>query len=775
MRLISVFLFTLVCACLLAQSPVGLGVGTLGAGLDQVFYWYTSTPSGCSNTPAGGNCVGHNPAGDTQHYTAWFADASLLPVTTGLPIVGMMNDMGDVGCPGSNFGIAQLAEFSWAAPTASRIFDINCMNGYGQNSNTPAGWYGHCISGDSFGLGDCSWKAVMPFVKNGKLYIQLFRAVNAGGFHPHDLTMLESDDGGKTWRNPYTVAYGGAADPNGDPPLCGAAAGGSGNPCTDAKYSDAAHGGAHSTFMWKNVAGSSDNREMREWWIVRYGQDGNYPAGAGVADGCDPTVYTCFFNGEAEGSLARVPNDSIMDVSAWRYYSCPAITDTYRCPGSDSSSWTSTYANRTKIIKMRDYSYTDAPVYLKEFKAYLMVMYWKSPGFPDSTGFLTATSLYGPWMPVSVNHSIEPSGVVLLGAGYTVVSTNPPHIKVTMIGTDKRSPGIIMGAPLLTQWDLVLGRKSMLQNSEGPRYDLTGMGVVNAGYIISDSHVAGSIPRRDIVWAFDLYDHGGNLAISDNMNGFHDVANGSAFLFPCSNGCGWFYTGVLGQTNYGMTLGTEGPSTNYVGYNAHLSTVSHDSPQTVASGLAINSSNPLAGLSPQNIPAALQGNSSFTVAGVFRRNSGTTYYGTFWTVGNGAPGTSWGLQYTPSDGSHLQLGMGTSGDHWLYDTAFTLPAGNWYFIACTVQANGATPIPHMWTGIGGALVDKIAGVARTASSGSPSTAAPNVAAAPFTTGADSNASYGSLFVYSRALSQAEIGLMYNTVKAKMAVRGVTLQ
>jgi hypothetical protein len=81
----------------------------------------------------------------------------------------------------------------------------------------------------------------------------------------------------------------------------------------------------------------------------------------------------------------------------------------------------------------------------------------------------------------------------------------------------------------------------------------------------------------------------------------------------------------------------------------------------------------------------------------------------------------------------------------------------------------------MWTGIGGALVDKIAGVSRTASSGSPSTAAPNVAAAPFTTGVEANASYASLFVYSRALSQAEVGLMYKTVKAKMAARGVTLQ
>src|ERR1022692_437279 len=94
MRLVSVFLSTLICACLLAQSPVGLGTGTLGAGLDQAFWWYTSTPSGCSNTPAGGSCVGHNPIGDTLNYTAWFADSSMLPVTTGLPIVGMMNDMG---------------------------------------------------------------------------------------------------------------------------------------------------------------------------------------------------------------------------------------------------------------------------------------------------------------------------------------------------------------------------------------------------------------------------------------------------------------------------------------------------------------------------------------------------------------------------------------------------------------------------------------------------------------------------------------------------------
>src|ERR1019366_3394439 len=104
------------------------------------------------------------------------------------------------------------------------------------------------------------------------------------------------------------VAYGGSAPAYGAPSHCGSIAGGAGPPCgggAPLAYFCTAHSGAHIAIMLK--AAGLDNREIREWWIVRYGQDGNYPAGAGVADGCDPTVYTCFFNGEAEGSLARVP------------------------------------------------------------------------------------------------------------------------------------------------------------------------------------------------------------------------------------------------------------------------------------------------------------------------------------------------------------------------------------------------------------------------------------------------------------------------------------
>ena len=71
-------------------------------------------------------------------------------------------------------------------------------------------------------------------------------------------------------------------------------------------------------------------------------------------------------------------------------------------------------------------------------------------------------------------------------------------------------------------------------------------------------------------------------------------------------------------------------------------------------------------------------------------------------------------------------------------------------------------------------------MSRTITCGSP-TAAPNVAATPIYMGTQqgdtstANASYAGLFVYGRALRQPEVGLMYQTVKAKMAARGVVLQ
>ena len=87
MRLASTVLLALLLACLvLAQTPIAFGPGTLSVGLLDLFDWYSATASGCSEG-ARGMCVGAFPRGDTIYFTGWFADAHLLPVTTGLPVV----------------------------------------------------------------------------------------------------------------------------------------------------------------------------------------------------------------------------------------------------------------------------------------------------------------------------------------------------------------------------------------------------------------------------------------------------------------------------------------------------------------------------------------------------------------------------------------------------------------------------------------------------------------------------------------------------------------
>jgi hypothetical protein len=139
-----------------------------------------------------------------------------------------------------------------------------------------------------------------------------------------------------------------------------------------------------------------------------------------------------------------------------------------------------------------------------------------------------------------------------------------------------------------------------------------------------------------------------------------------------------------------------------------------------------------------------------------------------------------GLQYQ-HDGSGLEISWGGAWDNrYRYLSTFALTAGNWYFITCAVQANGGTPIAHMWIGVGGSLVDQLSGISRTSTGGTP-TQTPNVAATPLSLGSGNgnshtvDASYAGLFVYGRALGQAEVGLMYQTMKKKMAARGVTLQ
>jgi hypothetical protein len=412
--------------------------------------------------------------------------------------------------------------------------------------------------------------------------------------------------------------------------------------------------------------------------------------------------------------------------------------------------------------------------YIKEFKSYLMV------GADGGNVFATAPTIQGPWDLVTDNTS-ESWGFTapMLGAGHTVEGTNPPHVKLTMVRDT--SAYTSETTPFFAQWDLVLGRTPALNGGDDAIYrKISGnpavIQLVHASLVISDSHAPGTIPRKDLVWAFDFHDHGGHVYGPDAQGfgtyGFHDIANGSAFLAPFSPGFGW-------NSGRGISLQAFGVSTWDAGYGAYLATTMHETPQTIAIGAANTTTS---GLTLQNAPASMQGNGTFTVAGVFRFDSAGSNQVPLWTTGdNSGTNTMVALSYPNGSGGPLELGWGVNANRWRYNSGFSLVQGNWYFIACTVQANGTTPTAHMWTGVGGALVDEIAGVSRTSTGGTP-TQTPNVAATPLWMGMDTygathnaGASYAGLFVYGRALGRAEAGLMYNTLKAKMAARGVTLQ
>lgn len=222
---------------------------------------------------------------------------------------------------------------------------------------------------------------------------------------------------------------------------------------------------------------------------------------------------------------------------------------------------------------------------------------------------------------------------------------------------------------------------------------------------------------------------------------------------------------------YGAQLGGD--------YRGRLVTAMHETPQTAAIAATQTTTS---GFTLLNAPAAMQGNGTFTVAGVFRYDAAGFDIVPLWTTGDSsASNTSVGLRYNSPNGAGPELAWwGNGSGYWRYSSAFALVPGNWYFIAVTVQANGATPVAHLWMGVGGELIDKFAGVARTATGGNP-VQTPNVATAPLSLGTEpgqnhsTNASYASLFVYSRVVEQSEAGLMYQTLKAKMAERGVTLQ
>src|SRR5262249_25121796 len=79
-----------------------------------------------------------------------------------------------------------------------------------------------------------------------------------------------------------------------------------------------------------------------------------------------------------------------------------------------------------------------------------------------------------------------------------------------------------------------------------------------------------------------------------------------------------------------------------------------------------------------------------------------------WTTGEDSGTNTKVHLWYDSSGGNLELGWGsTFAKRWWYNGGFSFASGNWYFIAVTVQANGASRATHMWIGDGGVLADKV--------------------------------------------------------------------
>ncbi|MEO8596822.1 MAG: hypothetical protein ABI759_26115 [Candidatus Solibacter sp.] len=766
-------------AVLMAQQPIAVGPdrsANAGPGIAKFFDWYNGTASGCSGDSTH-LCVGHTLNGDSYYWTAWMPNASGLPVTNGLPIVGTINDF-SAPCTGGNLAILQLDAFNWSNPNASRSTVVNCMTSFGTSLgalDSPPGWKSH-LTGSSppdDGLTVGGWKSRAPFSKGGILYLPVERQVGSGAPSAHAATYIMSPDSGKHWCNPYTYfTHAGAPGcdssnwkADGDAPLCAAPT--STSSCTDPGFLDS----AHSSMMWKNFTA-----ETFVW--VNYGNQDGKPYPAGIDDGCDPAEYTCFMYMSASGKLARVPNSSsILDISAWQYYTCPAMTMSYRCGGTDPASWTSDLANATPVMYQTfsggpyngvgGFSNPYVMTYLKEFKSYI--------SFGQGTDVLWAPRIQGPWTVVyrymggsiGVGNFLAASPAV----GYNVIRTNPPHVQLTANSNSYLGGA---GSPRFALFDLVLGRQ---QSGEAFQVTHTATNALGAGYQFTGGNIAGSFPRKGLVWSFDFSDLVG-LAGGENWPYFLDRANYSVVLSPCSGG-DYFAPVLCGTMNpgRGIALDSAGFSTTNYEYDAHLNTFRTDS----------NGFTTLAGA-----PAAMLANGSYSVVGVYRYNSPTPFHKNagIWAAGTGGAGDNAAVSFAQADGRIVMGWNGNSNPRYQYSTNFTMTAGNWYFVAATVKAqtgcgSNCTPTVSIWVGgatAPGALQDVNAGIAYTAAN-SPTTKTPAVTAGPFVLGttptyrgqSTSGMSFASLMVYDRALTNTEVQFMYRSMRPKMAAKSVTLQ
>jgi hypothetical protein len=788
MRLSSALLaLVAACAVLTAQYPVGIGTDNTAAivpGVVAAYHWYDHAPSGCTDGP-GLACVGNPLQGDSHFFSAWMPNASALPVTAGLPIVGTLNDYhfpNAGGCDG-NIMVAQLAVFSWSTPDASAIAKVNCMTSYGASSgtqDTPAGWYGMATTTQV--SPGASWKNRGPVSHSGIIYLPVERQVSSGVPTVHDATIIMSPDSGAHWCNPNTY-YAHSGSPGcdnsnwsatGDAPICGAAS--TGTACLNAAYTD----GTHSSMLWKGLPGGTESWSPLQWGV----QDGaSLPVGAGVSDGLDPTTYAYWalfsgLGGQYGGLIARVPWASVQDKSAWEYYTCSTLTASTHCYGGSSGSWTGTFASATTIMYLTYSGGSGNGIgelrnpyqisYVSQFNSYV--------AFGQGGELSWSPSVFGPWKTIwrGLGYIQNNFWTWVPALGVTTISANPPKIQVTTVA-NSYSGG--QGSPQFVKLELALGRSGL---GDAPAINVVKSNAAGDGLVYTDSHQKGTMPRRGLVHAFDLHDQLQSPGASD-WPYWMDRGNYKAVLTSCLVSDGGAETACGAVSNSHGTYSAD----SYITQSDSVGTCNSRFRLAPADGKLLT-----VGAVP-----ALEGNSSYTLMTAiqiftdtpFNRDGGVFTYG----LANGGVDNTM-LSLDQRNRSFRVNWNSIGGPHYQFLSSFTATMNNWYFVALTIQAQGGgcgsncTPTAHLWVGglsTGGKLGDSLAGVSYTNSPQAAATKTPAVASGPFWLGNNQNAcggyqsyaNFAYLGIYSVALSQAEVDLAYKTLKTKLATRSITLQ
>ena len=665
---------------------------------------------------------GGGPTGDTYHWTAWGGTGGNFG---GGHVYGTVNDVGSF-C-GGNLAVLELATLDWTTPSNSQINCVNNMTDFGGSGavNVPAGW--------SDGL---TFKSYNPIMVNGVLYLAINRQQQSSPWSSSMSSIIMSPDNGLHWCNPATVAsYGG---------------------CTPAHWSANGDAPPNATtgMMW-GTAGVYTNT-MARLMFVQYSKD---QATTGMPDGADNYVYGVGRIGNGANMIAFCVAKSdlpLLNAANFRYYTGGNST----C--GNASSWSATQAAAIEIMPSgsdyRAMGNAGGIVWLPEFRMYVMAANTGNDG-------IYLAKAYHPWGPWKVLY-----GTGSLTYGSRQASILLPTYTSSCSGCSPGVRGQIVVGGAMTGHSPSLTPTFSLVDLQVAGTD--GLGNRQTGQTrlrYSLSNEAGTLPRRGLIWAFDLADHllWGNISPSYYTNTYQNELTGTG-------ACLTTVTNPVGYSLYGVTNVTSSTTLDATGVRTSGNYISH----------LLSKTN---GASSCNTNFPLTGNPTMTLQVVFRpenvtaNGQGIIMLGT--DLGTAHQRFEVGTNQGWENGTHLGVVDG-GGAQWRADMTGLWGANKWYLLTVikrpgpTNAANvdvylGATKVTGSTIGTANGDTNLAAGPLHLGCAAYVANACDGTAGTAWTI----PATWAYFAAYSRELTFEEIARSYGALKAALAKapRNIALQ